>query len=93
MTEQRVDPMAVTWTEKYSKTLDRFWNKLPNFLGSFIATVAVFLLGATIRGIYTILCNVFVRLYKSKQERRWFIPIDFHPVHLTQRNTHCFKMH
>lgn len=45
-----VDPMAVTWTDKYAKTLDRVWSKLPNFLGSFIATVAVFLLGASIRG-------------------------------------------
>ena len=44
------DPMAVTWMEKYSKTMDRIWTKLPNFIGSFIATVAVFLLGASIRG-------------------------------------------
>ena len=46
-----VDPMAPTWTEKYAKTLDRVWSKLPNFVGSFIATVAVFILGSTIRGI------------------------------------------
>lgn len=44
------DPMAVTWAEKYSKTLERYWNTLPNFLGSFIASVAVFILGSTIRG-------------------------------------------
>ncbi len=44
------DPFAVTWTERYAKNLDRIWAKLPNFLGSFIATVAVFFLGATIHG-------------------------------------------
>ena len=44
------DPLAVTWTERYSKTLDRIWSKIPNVIGSFIATVAVFLLGATIHG-------------------------------------------
>lgn len=44
------DPMAVTWLEKHNKTLEKYWNKLPNFLGSFIASVAVFILGSSIRG-------------------------------------------
>ena len=48
--ERMADPMAVTWTERHSKRLERIWSKLPNFLGSFIATVAVFLLGSSIRG-------------------------------------------
>lgn len=53
--ETMADPMAVTWTEKHSKRLERIWSKLPNFLGSFIATVAVFLLGSSIRG--EVACN------------------------------------
>ncbi|KAG7160015.1 Delta(7)-sterol 5(6)-desaturase-like [Homarus americanus] len=44
------DPMAVTWAEKYSDTLEKYWNRLPNFVGTFIASVAVFILGSTIRG-------------------------------------------
>jgi hypothetical protein len=44
------DPMAVTWMEKYSKTLDKIWAKLPNYVGSIIVTLAVFTFGATIRG-------------------------------------------
>ncbi|KAK8746453.1 hypothetical protein OTU49_017025, partial [Cherax quadricarinatus] len=44
------DPLAVTWTERYSDTLDKYWKKLPRVLGSVIASVAVFIMGSTIRG-------------------------------------------
>ena len=44
------DPMAVTWMEKYSSQMDQIWSKMPNFVGTSIATLAVFLLGATMRG-------------------------------------------
>jgi hypothetical protein len=46
------DPMAVTWMEKYSGTLDKIWAKLPNCVGSIIVTLAVFAFGATIRGMF-----------------------------------------
>lgn len=45
-----VDPMAVTWSERYNKTFEKVWAKLPNFIGSFIATAAVFILGSSIHG-------------------------------------------
>ncbi|KAJ9580292.1 hypothetical protein L9F63_004054 [Diploptera punctata] len=44
------DPMAVTWMERYSGQMDKIWSKLPSFVGSAIATFAVFMLGATMRG-------------------------------------------
>jgi hypothetical protein len=46
------DPMAVTWMEKYSDTLDKIWAKLPDWAGSIIVTLAVFAFGATIRGMF-----------------------------------------
>ena len=46
------DPMAVTWSERYNKTFEKIWAKLPNFVGSFIATAAVFILGSSIHGIF-----------------------------------------
>jgi hypothetical protein len=46
------DPMAVTWMEKYSDTLEKIWAKLPDCVGSIIVTVAVFAFGATIRGMF-----------------------------------------
>jgi hypothetical protein len=50
-----VDPMmAVTWSERYNKTFEKIWAKLPNFVGSFIATAAVFILGSSIHGIFQI---------------------------------------
>lgn len=44
------DPMAVTWTEKYSDQIEKVWNILPNFVGQFLATVAIFTLGASLSG-------------------------------------------
>ncbi|PSN38445.1 hypothetical protein C0J52_24977 [Blattella germanica] len=48
------DPMAVTWMEKYSDKMDKIWAKIPSIVGSTIATLAVFLLGATLRGYNTV---------------------------------------
>jgi hypothetical protein len=49
------DPMAVTWMDKYSDTLDKIWAKLPDWAGSIIVTLAVFAFGATIRGMFVLL--------------------------------------
>jgi hypothetical protein len=49
------DPMAVTWMDKYSDTLDKIWAKLPDWAGSIIVTLAVFVFGATIRGMFVLL--------------------------------------
>lgn len=48
------DPLTegVKWIEKYSDSLEKFFEKLPEFLSTFIATLAVFTFGATLRGIY-----------------------------------------
>jgi hypothetical protein len=44
------DPMAVTWMNKYSSTLDKIWTNLPKNFRPIIVTLAVFTFGATIRG-------------------------------------------
>jgi len=62
------DPLAVTWTERYSKTIDRIWSKIPNVIGSFIATVAVFLLGATIHGDWLLILVHFMKYTKHESE-------------------------
>ncbi|KAK7079319.1 hypothetical protein SK128_021123 [Halocaridina rubra] len=61
-----VDPMAVTWTEKYSDTLEKYWNMLPNFIGTFIATVAVFILGSTIRGEWLLILVHFLKAFQNE---------------------------
>jgi hypothetical protein len=37
--------------ERYYRTLDNVWAKLPNHLGSSIASVVIFLMGISIRGM------------------------------------------
>lgn len=44
------DPMAVTWTEKYSSQIDAVWKKFPGFVAKFLATFAILLLSATLKG-------------------------------------------
>ena len=38
--------------ERYYRTLDNVWAKLPNHLGSSITSVAIFLMGISIRGMF-----------------------------------------
>jgi hypothetical protein len=62
------DPMAVTWMEKYSDTLDKIWAKLPDWAGSIIVTLAVFAFGATIRGMFVLL-NPTDRNFRFRSSR------------------------
>ncbi|CAB3364857.1 Hypothetical predicted protein [Cloeon dipterum] len=55
------DPMAVTWTEQYSETIDKYWNKLPKFVSSALATMAVFLMGVTVNGEWVLMLVHFIR--------------------------------
>jgi hypothetical protein len=48
------DPMAVTWMDKYSSTLDKIWANLPTNIRPIIVTLAVFTFGATIRGKFVL---------------------------------------
>lgn len=47
---------GVKWIEKYSESLERFFERVPEFITTFIATLAVFTFGATLRGecFYTV---------------------------------------
>lgn len=44
------DPMAVTWTEKHNASIEKVWNKMPNFVRQVLATVAIFMLGTSMSG-------------------------------------------
>jgi hypothetical protein len=41
------------WSEKYDKQLNAYWDKLPTYLGSLVASIAIFILGITARGIWS----------------------------------------
>lgn len=45
-------PMAegVRWSEKYADKIEKIWSKMPRFLGSALATLAVFILGSSMQG-------------------------------------------
>lgn len=58
------DPMAVKWTEKYSEQIEYYWNKLPNFTKTFLATLAIFIMGISINGKNF----VYERKKKKKKE-------------------------
>jgi hypothetical protein len=60
------DPMAITWMDKYSNIMDKIWSKLPSYVGSTIVTLAVFTLGATMRGMFGPKCTDKLSLFKIK---------------------------
>ncbi|XP_049870190.1 uncharacterized protein LOC126369673 [Pectinophora gossypiella] len=51
------DPLidGVKWIERYSGSLEKFFHRLPEFLGTFIATFAIFTFGATLRGEWVVI--------------------------------------
>lgn len=46
------DPLTegVKWIERYSEPLEKFFERLPEFISTFIATFAIFTFGSTLRG-------------------------------------------
>lgn len=40
----------VFWTDKHGEKLDKLWKRVPEHLGQLIATLAMFILGLTVRG-------------------------------------------
>ncbi|XP_063619883.1 uncharacterized protein LOC134792546 [Cydia splendana] len=51
------DPLTdgVRWIEKYSEPLEKFFERIPDFISTIIATFAVFTLGATLRGEWVVI--------------------------------------
>ncbi|KAG6461005.1 delta(7)-sterol 5(6)-desaturase erg32 [Manduca sexta] len=51
------DPLTdgVRWIEKYAESLEKFFERLPEFISTFIATFAVFTFGATLRGEWVVI--------------------------------------
>ena len=43
---------GVRWSEKYADKLEKWYTKLPRFVSSALATVAVFLLASSLQGKY-----------------------------------------
>ncbi|KAB7495119.1 Delta(7)-sterol 5(6)-desaturase erg32 [Armadillidium nasatum] len=62
------DPMAVTWVEKYDSVLQKYWDKIPGFLGTIIASVVVFILGSTIRGEWLHILVHFLRAFYKRKD-------------------------
>ncbi|EEZ98257.2 uncharacterized protein LOC103315179 [Tribolium castaneum] len=56
------DPMAVTWTEKYSDTINNFWKILPSTVRQSLATISIFLVGISINGDWV---NIFVHIARQ----------------------------
>lgn len=48
------DPLVdgVKWIERYAEPLEKFFERLPDFISTFVATFAVFTFGATLRGMW-----------------------------------------
>ncbi|KAJ8866408.1 hypothetical protein PR048_032251 [Dryococelus australis] len=44
------DPMAVTWLDNYSDTMDKVWARVPEMVRPVVVFLAVFTMGATMRG-------------------------------------------
>ncbi len=40
----------VFWTDKHGEKLEKIWKRVPEHLGQLIATLAMFILGLTVRG-------------------------------------------
>ncbi|XP_063227314.1 lathosterol oxidase-like [Bacillus rossius redtenbacheri] len=49
------DPMAVTWMDSHSETVDKVWGRVPELLRPVIVFLAVFVMGATMRGEWLIM--------------------------------------
>ncbi|CAG9836708.1 unnamed protein product [Diabrotica balteata] len=56
------DPLSVTWLEKYDPTVSRLWNKIPDRIGKFLATLATFLVGISINGQWA---NLYIHAKKQ----------------------------
>ncbi|XP_018009205.1 delta(7)-sterol 5(6)-desaturase ERG3B isoform X2 [Hyalella azteca] len=57
------DPMAVTWTENYSDTIEKYWKRLPKSVANIIVFLSVFILGATVRGEWLHIAAHFFRAF------------------------------
>ncbi|XP_072939800.1 uncharacterized protein [Epargyreus clarus] len=51
------DPLTdgVKWIERYAEPLEKWFERLPEFISTFIATFAVFTFGATLRGEWVVI--------------------------------------
>ncbi|XP_068248441.1 uncharacterized protein [Palaemon carinicauda] len=61
------DPMAVTWSSKYTDSFQKYWNKLPRVVGTFIVTVAVFIFGCSVRGDWLFVLVHFLKAFNIGQ--------------------------
>jgi len=63
--ERLFDPMAVTWSEKYSDTFEKYWSRVPSYFGNIIVCLAVFILGSSIRGEWIFIAVQIVKSYHN----------------------------
>lgn len=50
------DPLqeGVKWIERYAEPLEKFFERLPEFISTFVATLAVFTFGSILRGNFLV---------------------------------------
>lgn len=56
-----MNPLDVTWSERYSKSFDRYWSIVPSFIAKFLVTFAIIMLGSSIHGDWLLF---FVHFFK-----------------------------
>lgn len=68
---------GVRWTEKYSEKIENIFSKLPKFFTSFLATLAIFILGTSLQGnfndqaLYRSTRNYFHEFELSKNKNKF----------------------
>lgn len=54
-----------TIRDNYYQALDVIWSKIPNFLGTLIATIIIFIAGSTMRGDWLLILVHFIRSFRD----------------------------
>lgn len=60
---------GVRWTEKYAHRIENIFSKMPKFVTSILATIAIFVLGTSLQGnlfICTLLLELKIQLYQQQ---------------------------
>jgi len=66
----------VFWTDSCGETLEKVWSKIPASLGQLIATIAMFILGLTVRGEWLLFAAYFVKYLQSGGEGNYIEETD-----------------
>merc|ERR1712131_215 len=60
-TKKKLNPLDVTWSERYNETFEHYWSKLPKFVATFLATFAILVFGSAIHGEWLVFLVNFAK--------------------------------